>query len=119
MNGEGTMRTDAMWRRPGLMPSGKATAPGFTAKDERLSDGSDPARQGAGSPSRDLPERSDEWNGVSCVTAAGEVEARPITTSPGEPLEERNTRTLKLPTDRLIEHRDIGGCIRRDGLTGP
>jgi len=25
MNGEGTMRIDAMWRHPGLMPSGKAT----------------------------------------------------------------------------------------------
>ncbi len=33
MNGNGTLMTDAMWRRLGCLPSGKATDPGVTAKD--------------------------------------------------------------------------------------
>ena len=57
MNDGRTVLTDAMRARTGRMLPGKATGPGVTAADSRLSVGAALRRIRAGTPWRGLPER--------------------------------------------------------------
>ena len=64
MNDDGTVLTDAMRARTGRMLPGKATGPGVTAADSRLSVGAALWRTRAGTPWRGLPERSGKCGSV-------------------------------------------------------
>lgn len=64
MNADRTVLTDAMWARVGPMLPGKASDPGVTASDNRRFLEAVFRRFRTGSPWRDLPERSGNWNSV-------------------------------------------------------
>jgi len=65
MNAAGTVPADRMWARIGDMPAGRKSDPGGPAADSRLLPEAVLWRFRTGSPWRDLPERSGNWNSVS------------------------------------------------------